>query len=502
MKIYNGYERTARDYTLLTDEYEFTMAYGYLKAGKNRQEAVFDIFFRKIPNDGGYLVMAGVDKLIEFIKKFQFNDWNIAYFERNNYPKDFIDNIKKIQRFTGDIYAVPDGTPVFPNEPVVTIKGPLEEVQLLETAFLAILNGAVSHSTAARRIIESVPKNTQVLDLPQKNITSMEFGARRADGEEAAIDASLYAIMAGFSGTSNIIAADMLNIKAMGTMAHSWVESFPSEFEAFKCFAEIFPEKCILLVDTYDTLRSGLPNAIKTFQYMKEKGIDTNHIGIRIDSGDLAYLTKEARKMLNSAGFPQATICISNALDAFKIENLIAHGAQFDSIGVGENVSKPDGNISFVDKLVAIQENGIWTPTIKLSNDTIKIINPDYKNLYRAYDKNTGYAIADVMARRGETMPKDNLLIVSPTDPTKRRVINDYELVPLQIPIFLNGELVYEDKDVFKIQQSCNDEMARLCPEIRRTIKPQEYDVAGTENYVNLRTETIGKIRKRIRKAG
>ena len=513
MKIYNGYQRTTRDYTLMTDEYEYTMAYGYLKAGKNRQEAVFDIFFRKVPNNGGYVVMAGVDKIIDYVKKFNYGKKNTAYFERNNYPKDFINNIKKIKHFTGDLYAIPDGTPVFPNEPVVTLRGPLEEVQLMETALLAIINGAVSHATGARRIVESVPKGVEVYDMPlleklrdpkylavSKKI--MEFGARRADGEEAAIDSSLYAIEAGCSGTSNVLAADMVNIKALGTMAHSWVEAFPSEFEAFKCFAEIFPENCMLLVDTYDTLRSGIPNAIKVFQYMKEKGMPLNNIGIRIDSGDLAYLSKEARKMLRAAGFPQAKICLSNALSAEKIESLIAQGAEFDSIGVGDNISKPEGNLGFVDKLVAIKENGIWVPKIKLSNDTIKIINPDYKNLYRAYDKETGYALADVITRKNEVMPKDNLLIVSPTDPLKRKVINNYELVELQQPIFINGELVYEDKDIFDIQRYCNEQMERIYPEVRRTMNPQEYYVDGTEDYVNFRTETIENVKTMCKKIG
>ena len=518
MKIYNGYDRLPRNYTLLTDEYEYTMAYGYLRAGKNRQEAVFDVFFRKIPNGGGYAIMAGIDQIIPFIQNLKYNERTIGYFERNNYPKDFIDHLKNF-KFTGDIYAVPDGTPVFPNEPILTVKGPLEEVQLVETAILAILNGAMSHATAARRIIESTPKDKDVFVTNERKETKKErilatekdlgnlipiaeFGARRADGMEAAIDASLYAIMVGCKGTSNVLAADMLNKKAIGTMAHSWVEAFPNELESFICFADIFPNNCVLLVDTYDTLHSGLPNAIKTFKYMKEKGMDLSHIGIRIDSGDLAYLSKVARTMLNEAGFPQATICLSNGLKAETIESLVQQGAQFDSLGVGDNISKPEGNMGCVYKEVGLNENGIWTPRIKLSNDTIKIINPDYKNLYRAFDKETGYALADIMTRKNEIMPKDNLLIVSPTDPLKRTVINNYELVELQKPIFLNGELVYEDKDVMDIQKYCNEQMNRLYPEIKRTLNPHEYYVDGTEDYVNFRTETIQKTKKLYRKAG
>lgn len=527
MKIYNGYDRLPRNYTLLTDEYEYTMAYGYLRAGKNRQEAVFDVFFRKVPNGGGYAIMAGVDQIIPFIQNLKYNKKTIGYFERNNYPKDFIDHLKTF-KFTGDIYAVPDGTPVFPNEPILTVKGPLEEVQTVETAILAILNGAMSHATAARRIVESTPKGKDIYITKdaretknQRRLTKAEirkilatekelgklipiaeFGGRRADGMEAAIDASLYAIMVGCKATSNVLAADMINQKATGTMAHSWVEAFPTQLEAFICFANIFPNNCILLVDTYDTLKSGIPDAIKTFEYMKEKGMDLSHIGIRIDSGDLAYLSKAARAMLDAAGFPQATICLSNGLKAETIESLVQQGAVFNSLGVGDNISKPEGNMGCVYKEVGLNENGLWTPKIKLSNDTIKIINPDYKNLYRAFDKHTGYALADIMTRKDEKMPKNNLLIVSPTDPLKRTVITDYELVELQQPIFLNGELVYEDKDIMDIQKYCNEQMNTLYPEIKRTLNPHEYYVDGTENYVNFRTDLIQKTKKLYRKVG
>lgn len=316
MKIYNGYERLARNYTLMTDEYEFSMGNGYLINAKQNEEAVFDVFFRKIPNGGGYAVMAGIDKLIPFIQNLKFDERALEYFQRKGYPKEFITYLKNF-KFTGSISAIPDGTPVFPNEPLVTVKAPLIEAQIIETALLSIINGAMEHATGARRIIEATPKNVGV----------MEFGARRADGCEAAIDASIYGIMAGCTGTSNVIAADMLNMKAMGTQAHSWIESYPTEYEAFLSYAKVYPNNCILLVDTIDTLKSGVPNAIKTFKYMKEHNINTDNIGIRIDSGDLAYLSKEARKMMDNAGFPQAKICLSNGLTAETIESLIAEGA-------------------------------------------------------------------------------------------------------------------------------------------------------------------------------
>lgn len=334
MKIYNGYERLARNYTLMSDEYEFSMANGYLINNKQNQEAVFDVFFRKVPNGGGYAIMAGIDKIIPYIENLKFEEKDLDYFRRKGYPNEFIEYLKNF-KFTGDIYAIPDGTPVFPQEPIVTVKAPLIEAQIIETAILSIINGAMEHATASRRIIEATPRNVAV----------MEFGARRADGCEAAIDSSIYGIMAGCVGTSNIIAADMLNMKAMGTQAHSWIESYPTEYDAFLSYAKVYPDNCILLVDTIDTINSGVPNAIKVFEYMKENNMNINNIGIRIDSGDLAYLSKEARKILDRAGFPQAKICLSNGLTDKTIETLINQGAKFDSLGVGDNISKPDGRM-------------------------------------------------------------------------------------------------------------------------------------------------------------
>ena len=485
MKIYNGYDRLPRNYTLMSDEYEFTMSNGYFMNGKQNEEAVFDVFFRKIPNGGGYAVMAGIDKIIPYIQNLKFGERELDYFRRKGYSDEFINYLKNF-KFTGDIYAVPDGTPVFPNEPLITVKAPLIEAQIVETAILSIVNGAMEHATGARRIIEATPDNVGV----------MEFGARRADGNEAAIDASIYGIMAGCIGTSNIIAADMLNLKAMGTQAHSWIESYPSEYDAFLSYAKVYPNNCILLVDTIDTLRSGVPNAIKVFQYMKDHNMNIDNIGIRIDSGDLSYLSKEARKMLDNAGFPQAKICLSNGLTAETIESLIMQGAKFDSLGVGDNISKPDGRMGCVYKEVALNENGIWIPKIKLSNDNIKIVNPDHKKLYRAYDKNTGYAIADIMTRQNEKISKDNLVIVSTTDYLKRSIINDFELVELQKPIFVNGQLVYDDPQIQQKQKYCNNQMKTIYPEVKRTKNPHEYYVNGTEEYVNFKNDLIMNTKK------
>lgn len=485
MNLYNGYERLARNYTLLTDEYEYTMANGYLMNGKDGDEAVFDVFFRKVPNEGGYAVMAGLDKIIPFIKNMKFGERELDYFRRKGYSQEFIKYLKNF-KFTGDIYAIPDGTPVFPNEPLLTVKAPLIEAQIVETAILSIINGAMEHATGARRIIEATPKGVGV----------MEFGARRADGCEAAIDASIYGMMAGCVGTSNVIAADMLNIKAMGTMAHSFIESYETELEAFKAYASVYPDNCILLVDTIDTLRSGIPNAIKTFEWMRDNNIDISHIGVRIDSGDLAYLSKETRKMLDAAGFPQAKICLSNGLTDKTIKSLIEQGAKFDSLGVGDNISKPDGRMGCVYKEVCLND----IPKIKLSNDTIKIVNPDFKNLYRAYDKDSGYAIADIMTRKEENINKAELLIVSPVDMLKRTTINNFELVMLQRPIFINGKLVYNDPDIMEKRNYCNRQMETLYPEVKRIEKPHGYYVDGTEEYVKFKNEMIINAKKLVRK--
>lgn len=489
MKIYNGYDRLPRNYSLLTDEYEYTMANCYLLSNKEKEAAVFDVFFRKIPSNGGYAIMAGIDKIIPFIENLKFDEQSLNYFKRKGYSKEFINYLRNF-KFSGDIYAIPDGTPVFPNEPIITVKAPLIEAQIIETAILSIVNGAMEHATGARKIIESVPNNVSV----------MEFGARRADGCEAAIDSSIYAIMCGCAGTSNVIAADMLNMKAMGTLAHSFIESFGSEYEAFLNYAKAYPDNCILLVDTFDTLKSGVVNAIKVFNYMKDNNMNINNIGIRIDSGDLAYLSKEARKMLDDAGFPQAKICLSNGLTAETIESLINEGAKFNSLGVGDNISKPEGRMGCVYKEVALKEKDKWIPKIKLSNDTAKIVNPGYKKLYRAYDKKTGFAQADIMAEKDEKLKTKDLTIISISDNLKNSVLSDFELVELQKPIFKNGKLVYNDPDILTKKTYCDLQMNSLYPEVKRNKMPHQYYVDGTENYVKLKNDLIKDAKRLIKR--
>lgn len=488
MEIYNGYKRLNENYTLLTDEYEYTMANTYLASRKENQTAVFDVFFRKIPNGGGYVIMAGLDKVIEYIKGLHFGEREINYFRRKGYSEGFLKYLSEF-KFTGDIYAIPDGTPVFPNEPILTVKAPLNQAQIVETTILCMLNGAMEHATGARRVVEAAPNGVGV----------MEFGARRADGEGAAIDSSIYGIMAGCIGTSNAMAADMLNMTAIGTMAHSFIESFDTELEAFITYAKINPHNCTLLVDTYDTLRSGVPNAIKAFEYLRDNNMDVNHIGIRIDSGDLAYLSKEARRMLDEAGFPQAKICLSNGLNANTIESLVSQGAKFDILGVGDNISKPEGRMGCVYKEVALEVNGELVPKIKVSEDVIKITNPGLKKLYRAYDKDTGYAIADILTLQGERISTENLLIVSPIDYLKSKTIDNFELVELQKIIFKNGELVYDDPDIREKRDYCEMQMRTLYPEVKRINMPHIYPVSGTEEYVRLKRQLIQEHKNKIR---
>ena len=478
--------RMPRNYTLLTDEYEFTMSASYLKNNKADETAVFDIFFRKVPTNGGYAIMAGLDKVIEYINNLHFGEREIEYLTRCGYDKEFIEYLKNF-KFTGNIYAIPDGTPVFPNEPIITVEAPIIEAQIIETALLSIVNGAMEHATGARRIIEATPKNVSV----------MEFGSRRADGLEAAIDASLYGIMAGCSGTSNALAADMIGLKALGTQAHSYIETFDSEYEAFLAYAKTYPDNCLLLVDTIDTLKSGVVNAIRVAKdYLIPNGYRLK--GIRIDSGDLAYLSKMARKMLDEAGLNDATICLSNGLNANTIKSLIDEGACFNSLGVGDNISKPEGRMGCVYKEVAIIKNGKRIPKIKLSNDIVKTINPDFKDLYRAFDNKTGYALADIMVRHGESINGDKLIIVDPVNVLKQTEIENYTLVPLQKQIFDKGTLVYDDPTILEKRDYCETQMATIYPEIKREMNPHTYYVDGTLEYVEFKNDMIKSLKNKV----
>ena len=469
--------------TMMIDFYEFTMAQTYFDKGEENKKVYFDIFFRSNPFNSGYTLMGGLDEIIDYINNFKITNEDIEYLKSTgSFTNEFL-NYLKCLKFTGDIYAIPDGTPIFPNEPVITVRANVIEAQLLETALLACFNHASLVTTAAKRITNAAG-----------NVPVMEFGARRARGIEAANEASKYGYIGGCSGTSNVYASKKYNIPALGTMAHSLVCDADDEYEAFLSYAKSNPNNCVFLVDTFDTLRSGIPEAIKVARdYLIPNGYKFK--GIRIDSGDLAYLSKEARKMLDEAGFTDTKICLSNGLNAETIESLKLQGACFDSLGVGDNIAASKERMGGVYKLVAIENQGEIIPKIKVSNDTIKTINPGYKKVYRFYDKETGYALGDVIALSDELIPKSEYTLVSPTDEWKQTTIRNYDVRELQIPIYLNGELVYDNPTTQEKRNYCTEEFKTLYPEIKRLKNPHEYYVDLTIKLLKLKKELINKAR-------
>lgn len=465
--------------TLMTDFYELTMAQTYFNEGKKDEQVYFDIFFRKNPFEGGYTISGGLDNTIDYIKNFRFEEEELAYLKSlNKFSEEFLDYLKNL-KFTGDVYAVPDGTIVFPNEPVVTVKADAVTAQILETALLTNFNHGALVTTAAKRITNEA-----------KDRAVMEFGARRARGIDSAIEASKCAYIGGCVGTSNTYAGMKYNIPVLGTMAHSLVTEGENEYDAFLRYAKSNPDNCVFLVDTYDTLHSGIPNAIKVANdYLKPNGYPFK--GIRIDSGDLAYLSKQARKQLDEAGYEDTTICLSNGLDEYTIGELIKEGATFDSIGAGDNIAAPKERVGGVYKLVAVEKNGTPDPRIKVSEDTIKTTNPGYKKAYRFYDKETGYALGDVITLADEKIATDTYTLVHPVETWKQTKLENYEVRPLLVPIFKEGKLVYQDKTLKEKQAYCQEEFQTLYPEVTRLEKPHEYYVDLSEKLRTLKQELI-----------
>ena len=472
--------------TMMIDFYEFTMAQTYFNKHEENKKVYFDVFFRKNPFNGGYSIMGGIDEIINYINNFKFTDEDIEYLRgTGKFTEEFLNYLKNI-KFNGDIYAVPDGTAIFPNEPVITVRANVIEAQLIETALLACFNHGALVTTAAKRITNAAG------DVPV-----MEFGARRARGIEAANEASKYGYIGGCSGTSNVYAAKKYGIPALGTMAHSLVCDADNEYEAFLSYAKANPDNCLFLVDTYDTLRSGVPNAIKIANdYLLPNDLKLK--GIRIDSGDLEYLAKEARKLLNQAGFPGAGICLSNSLTAEKIEYLMSVKTPVDSFGVGDNIAASKEIMGGVYKLSAVENGNRIIPKIKVSDDSIKTINPGYKKLYRFYDKETGYALGDVIALHNERISKSEYTLVCPTDEWKKTTISNYELRELQVPIYLNGVQVYQNPSVQERRDYCKEEFKRLYPEIKRLDTPHEYYVDLSIKLLNLKKELITKYRGNV----
>ena len=466
--------------TMMTDLYELTMAQVYFNSGEKDKIAYFDAFFRREPVDAGYGIMAGLDNIIKYIQNLHFTDENISYLRSlNQFTEDFLNYLKDF-KFTGDIYAVPDGTPIFRNEPIITVKAPIIEAQIIETALLSYLNASICYATATKKITEVT-----------KDIGVMEFGARRAFGPDAAVEASKCAIIGGAIGTSNVLAGEKYGMPVLGTMAHSLVTEADSEYEAFLNFAKTYPNNCVLLIDTYDTLRSGVPNAIKVAkEYLIPNGYTLK--GVRIDSGDLAYLSKEAKRMFVEAGLPDVKICLSNGLKPDTLASLIRQGAVIDSIGLGDNIVVPDNaRVGCVYKNVAVEKNGEIIPKIKVSSDAIKTINPGFKELYRFYNNENGYAFGDVISLYDEVIPEDEYLLVDPENETNFLKIKNYTVKKLREKIFDNGKLIYSDPNIFEKRDYCNAQMKTIYPEVRRIEKPHKYYVDLSEKLLNMKKQMI-----------
>ena len=458
----------SKNLTLLTDLYELTMMQGYYDKQDN-PTVIFDVFYRSNPYSSGYAIAAGLEQVIEYVKNLNFSYDDVDYLRSLHiFSEDFLQYLSGYH-FTGSIYAIPEGSLIFPKEPILKVVAPIMEAQLVETAILNILNHQCLIATKSSRIVYAAG-DTGV----------MEFGLRRAQGPDAGLYGARAAVIAGCVGTSCVLTGKLFDVPVMGTHAHSWIMSFPDEYTAFKAYADLYPEGCTLLVDTYDTLKSGVPNAIRVFQEMKDAGISPRKLGIRLDSGDLAYLSKKARKMLDEAGFEEATICASNDLDEYLIHDLKMQGAAIDSWGVGTNLitSKDCPSFGGVYKLAAIQnKNGEFEPKIKLSENTEKITNPGNKTVYRIYEKETGKMKADYICFVDEEInPEEDLLLFDPSETWKKTKMKagTYTVREMMQPIFINGECVYTSPSVKEIAAYCRQEKDTLWDESKRLFNPHQ----------------------------
>ena len=457
-----------RNLTLLTDLYELTMMQGDFERKEN-ETVVFDMFFRSNPNKSGYSIAAGLDQVIQYVKNLNFTYDDVEYLRSLNiFSEEFLDYLSGFH-FSGSIYAIPEGSVVFPKEPLLKVVAPIMEAQLVETAILNIINHQSLIATKAARVVYAADGDG-----------IMEFGLRRAQGPDAGLYGARAAMIGGCIGTSNVLAGQLFDVPVKGTHAHSWIMSFQDEYTAFKTYANLYPSACILLVDTYDTLKSGVPNAIRVFKEMREAGMPLTNYGIRLDSGDLAYLSKKARKMLDEAGFEDAVISASNDLDEFLIHDLKIQGAKITSWGVGTNLitSKDCPSFGGVYKLAAIQqEDGTFLSKIKVSENTEKITNPGNKTIYRIYDKETGKMRADLICFADETYDESqDLLLFDPIEPWKKTKLagGSYTMKEILIPIFVNGQCVYESPTVMEIADFCKQEKETLWDETKRLFNPHK----------------------------
>ncbi len=475
--------------TLLTDLYELTMMQGYFKEKDANETVIFDAFYRSNPDNGGYAICAGLEQAISYIQNLRFSQEDIRYLcSVGLFEEDFLDYLKHFH-FSGDIYAIPEGTVIFPREPLIKVIAPIMEAQLVETALLNIINHQSLIATKAARIVYAAQGDGV-----------MEFGLRRAQGPDAGTYGARAAMIAGCIGTSNVLCGKMFGVPVKGTHAHSWIMSFPDELTAFRTYAKLYPKACILLVDTYDTLASGVPNAIKVFKEMREAGIPLDFYGIRLDSGDLAYLSKEAKKMLDAEGFTDATISASNDLDEYLIASLKLQGAAINSWGVGTSLitSKNCPSFGGVYKLAAIldRKTGKFMPKIKLSENAEKITNPGNKTIRRIYNKKTGKIIADLICLVDEEYDANNsLLLFDPIETWKKTHLapGSYTMRELLVPVFKGGECVYTSPAVMEIREYCKKEKATLWPESLRLQNPHEVHVDLSNELWHMKNQLLGQ---------
>ena len=473
-----------RNLTMLVDFYELTMGNGYFDRGLKDRIAYFDMFFRRIPDGGGYCIMAGIEQLIEYLNNLSFTEDDIEYLRnKNTFSEEFLDYLKNF-KFTCDVWAVPEGNPVFPNEPLVTVRGPVIQAQFLETMILLTINHQTLIATKANRICRAAG-----------NRPVMEFGSRRAQGYDGAIYGARAAIIGGCSSTACTISDRMFNVPAVGTMAHSWVQLFDTEYDAFKAWAEIYPDDCVLLIDTYNVIKSGIPNAIKVFDEIL-KPLGKRPKGIRIDSGDITYLTSCARKLLDEAGYEDCKIVISNSLDEHIIKDVLDQGAKIDSFGVGERLitAKSEPVFGGVYKLVALEKDEEIIPKIKISENDEKITNPGFKKIIRIFDKSSDKALADLIALRDETINESEpLVLFNPVHTWKRKKLKNYYTKDLQVQIFKSGKCVYESPSVLDIKEFAQVETNKLWSEVFRFENPHTYYVDLSENLWSLKQTLLHK---------
>ena len=471
--------------TMLCDFYELTMANGYFKKGYQDRVTYFDVFFRKVPDGGGFAIAAGLEQFVEYIKALRFTETDIDYLRgRGIFGEDFLDYLRHF-RFTGDIWAVPEGTPIFPNEPILTVRAPAIQAQLVETYALLCVNHQSLIATKANRVVRAA-----------QGRAIMEFGARRAQGADAAVVGARAAYIGGVTGTATTLSDQFFGVPALGTMAHSWVQMFNSQYEAFRAYCELYPTNAVLLVDTYNTLKSGVPDAIRAFNdVLKPMGI--TKCGIRLDSGDITYLSKEARKMLDAAGWTDCTITVSNSLDEYLIRDLLLQGAQINAFGVGERLitARSEPVFGGVYKLVAVEdEDGTVTPRIKISENVAKITTPHFKKFYRFFGNDTGKAIADYLCVHDETVDDTRPLVIFDPDATwKKKEVYDFTAREMQVPIFLGGRCVYDLPSLEEIRRYCEEQVETLWDEVKRFDYPHNYYVDLSKKLWDIKYRLLEK---------